>query len=108
MPAVKSITINFDNNITQVDYNRRQEIWTTSGESKPLFDWSGVFTCVLNEGYIIDTITTSSDITITNKTNTTFHITTENVSTGIITITSKKLLLVLKSYVLLTKLTYKQ
>lgn len=90
MPTIKSITINFDDNITQVDYNGRQEIWTTSGESKSNFDWSGKFTCVLNEGYIIDTITTSSDITITNKTNTTFYITTENVSTGIITITSKK------------------
>lgn len=90
MPAVKSITINFDDNITQVYYGERQEIWTTSGESKSNFDWSGGFTCVLNEGYIIDTITTSSDITITNKTNTTFHITTEYVSAGIITITSKK------------------
>lgn len=90
MPAVKSITINFDDNITQVYYYRRQEIWTTSGESKSNFDWSGEFTCVLNEGYIIDTITTSSDITIINKTNTTFYITTEYVSAGIITITSKK------------------
>lgn len=90
MPAVKSITINFDNNITQVEYGGGQVIWTTSGESHSHFDWSGEFTCVLNEGYIIDTITTSSDIAITNKTNTTFHITTENVSTGIITITSKK------------------
>lgn len=90
MPAVKSITINFDDNITQVYYSGRQEIWATSGESKLLFDWSGTFTCVLNEGYIIDTITTSSDITITNKTNTTFNITTENVSAGIITLTSKK------------------
>ena len=88
-PALKSITINFDDNITQVDYNRRQVIWTTSGESQSHFDWSGEFTCALNEGYIIDTITTSSDITITNKTNTTFYITTENVSAGIITITSK-------------------
>lgn len=90
MPAVKSITINFDDNITQVYYDGRQEIWTTSGESKSSFDWSGGFTCVLNEGYIIDTITTSSDITITNKTDTTFNITTEYVSAGIITITSKK------------------
>ena len=90
MPAVKSITINFDDNITQVDYGGRQQIWTTSGESKSNFDWSGGFTCVLNEGYIIDTITTSSDITIINKTNTTFYITTEYVSAGIITITSKK------------------
>lgn len=90
MPAVKSITINFDDNITQVDYVGGQVIWTTSGESQLNFDWSGEFTCVLNEGYIIDTITTSSDITITNKTNTTFHITTEYVSAGIITITSKK------------------
>lgn len=89
MPAVKSITINFDDNITQVDYSGRQVIWTTSGESHLHFDWSGEFTCVLNEGYIIDTITTSSDITITNKTNTTFNITTENVSAGIITLTSK-------------------
>lgn len=88
-PAFKSITINFDDNITQVDYNERQVIWTTSGESQSNFDWSGEFTCALNEGYIIDTITTSSDITITNKTNTTFYITTENVSAGIITITSK-------------------
>lgn len=90
MPAVKSITINFDDNITQVYYYGRQEIWTTSGESRSNFDWSGGFTCVLNEGYIIDTITTSSDITIINKTNTTFDITTEYVSAGIITITSKK------------------
>lgn len=90
MPSLKSITINFDDNITQVVYVGGQVIWTTSGESKSHFDWSGEFTCVLNEGYIIDTITTSSDITITNKTNTTFHITTENVSAGIITITSKK------------------
>lgn len=90
MPAVKSITINFDDNITQVEYNKRQAIWTTSGESQLNIDWSGDFTCVLNEGYIIDTITTSSDITITNKTNTTFNITTEIVSAGIITITSKK------------------
>ena len=88
-PALKSITINFDDNITQVDYSGRQVIWTTSGESQSHFDWSGEFTCALNEGYIIDTITTSSDITITNKTNTTFYITTENVSAGIITITSK-------------------
>ena len=90
MPALKSITINFDDNITQVNYGGGQEIWTTSGESHALIDGSGVFICVLNEGYIIDTITTSSDITITNKTNTLFHITTENVSAGIITITSKK------------------
>nr|DAO33247.1 MAG TPA: hypothetical protein [Caudoviricetes sp.] len=90
MPPTKSITINFDDNITQVDYLGGQVIWTTSGESKSSIDWSDEFTCVLNEGYIIDTITTSSDITITNKTNTTFQITTENVSTGIITITSKK------------------
>lgn len=88
-PAFKSITINFDDNITQVDYNGRQVIWTTSGESQLNFDWSANFTCALNEGYIIDTITTSSDITITNKTNTTFYITTENVSAGIINITSK-------------------
>lgn len=88
-PAFKSITINFDDNITQVDYNVRQVIWTTSGESQSNFDWSTKFTCALNEGYIIDTITTSSDITITNKTNTTFYITTENVSAGIINITSK-------------------
>lgn len=90
MPPVKSITINFDDNITQVVYDGGQAIWTTSGESQTGVDWSGKFTCVLNEGYIIDIITTSSDITITNKTNTTFDITTENVSTGIITITSKK------------------
>lgn len=93
MPPLKSITINFDDNITQVVYVRGTIIWTTSGESKSNLDWSGKFTCVLNEGYIIDTITTSSDITITNKTNTTFHITLENVSNvsaGIITITSKK------------------
>lgn len=88
MPAAKSITINFDTNISKVSYKNEMFVWT-NGETKDGFDWSDVFTVTLNSGYIIDTVT-ATHTSVTSQTDTTFTI-NSNIAVGtVITITSKQ------------------
>lgn len=91
MPAGKGVTINFDSNILKVAYGAENSYtWTTSGETLIGFDWSGVFDVTLNDGYIIDSITTNNVTTVTSQTDTTFQIKDIFTTTAIITITSKQ------------------
>lgn len=87
MPAAKSITINFDTNISKVSYKNEMFVWT-NGETKYGFDWSDVFTVTLNSGYIIDTVT-ATHTSVKSQTDTTFTINNDIAVGVVITITSK-------------------
>lgn len=91
MPAPKSVTINFDSNISKVVYGGSGDYtWTTSGETLSGFDWTGSFVVTLNAGYVIDSITTNNVTTVKSQTDTTFTIEGNFTTTAIITITSKQ------------------
>lgn len=91
MSSPKSVTINFDSNISKVVYLGNGDFtWTTSGETLNGFDWSSSFEVTLNAGYVIDSITTNDVTTVESQTDTTFKIEDMFTTTAIITITSKQ------------------
>ena len=100
IPAPSSLTINFDNNITQVsaELANGTKTWTTSGQSVTTTandDTDYTFNVTLNDGYILDSAiladTASKSGIVKSYTNTSFIITAESGGIGgTLTLTSKK------------------
>lgn len=94
-PALYSLAINFDSNITKVTgiFAVSQEVtWTTSGQDIQIGTVDGTdytFNVTLNNGYILDTIVTGEQGVLKSKTDNSFVITAGN-GIDTLTLTSKK------------------
>ena len=88
MAQILKITLNFDNNITEIKDAKYSHIATTSGQTIEVVGTRAEFAVTLTDGYILDTVVASTG-TINNVTDNRFEWVIGDTTAVTITLTSK-------------------